>query len=304
MAIVPVVADLSNKTCIVTGASSGVGKEIARNLARMGATVIMTSPGADRADAARAEIAAETQSPRVLAMKLDMSHRLSIREFGDVFCERHGKCDVLIHNAATWSNLRYQTVDAIERTWMVNVLGPHIVTRLLTDALRNAAPARVIHVACSDAGGLDLDDTELDNRGYNGWLAYRQSKQALRMLAWATAPRLAIHGIQVSACLVGGRVRSNLHREAAGLRKLRLKLATALFGQSPAAAADTPTWLAASPEAGGAGGKLWAMRREIKREFVDAQLVQNLWDYIENQANGLMSKPGLGQSGMFRLPGT
>ncbi|HEY8378854.1 MAG TPA: SDR family NAD(P)-dependent oxidoreductase, partial [Nannocystis sp.] len=276
MAIVPVVADLSQKTCIVTGASSGVGKEIARNLAKMGATVIVTSPGADRAEAARAEIAADTRSTRVLAMKLDLSHRLSIREFCDVFTERHGKCDVLIHNAACWSAARRQTVDAIERTWMVNVLGPHIVTRILTEALRAAAPARVIHVACRDAGNLDLDDTEFDNRGYNGWRAYRQSKQALLMLTWALAPRLAIHGIQVSACIVGGRIRSNLHREAAGFTKLRLNLATSLFGQSPAAAADTPTWLAASPEAGGAGGKLWAMRREIRREFADAQLVQNL----------------------------
>lgn len=302
MAMVPVVTDMSQKTCIVTGASSGVGKEIGRNLARMGATVILTSPGGDRADSARAEIAAETKSTRVLAMKLDLSQRHSIREFCDVFCERHGRLDVLIHNAACWSHAREQTADAIERTWMVNALGPYIMTRLLTDALRAGAPSRLIHVACSDAGGLDLDDIELDRRGYDGWLAYRQSKQALRMLAWALAPRMAIHGIQTSACLVGGRVRSNLHREARGLKKLRLRLATALFGSSPAVAADTPTWLAASPEAASAGGKLWALRREVKREFRDATQVQNVWEYLERQANGLMSKPGLGQSGLFVLP--
>lgn len=304
MALVPVKVDLSQKTCIVTGASSGVGKEIARNLARMGATVILTSPAADRADSARAEIAAETKNPRVLAMRLDLSLRLSIREFCDVFAERHGRLDVLVHNAARWSYMREQTVDAIEKTWMVNVLGPHIMTRLLTDALKAGAPSRLIHVSCKDAGGLDLEDTELDTRGYRGWLAYTQSRQASRMLAWALAPRLAIHGVQVSACIVGGRVKSGLHRNARGLKKLRLNLANALFGSTAAAAADTPTWLAASPETAGAGGKLWALRRELKREFRDAGHVQNLYDFIENQANGLMSKPGLGHSGLFRLPGT
>src|SRR5687768_1387577 len=102
-ALVPVKADLSAKTCIVTGASSGVGKEIARNLAAMGATVIVTSPGLDRADAARADIVASTQSLRVLAMKLDYTNRLSIREFAETFAERHERVDVLVHSAAAWS---------------------------------------------------------------------------------------------------------------------------------------------------------------------------------------------------------
>lgn len=304
MSLVPVAIDLSQKTCVVTGASSGVGKEIARGLARMGATVIITSPGVDRADAARAEITAQTQNPRVLAMKLDLSLRHSIREFCDVFGERHNKLDVLVHNAARWSYMREQTVDGIEKTWMVNVLGPHIMNRLLTDALKAGMPARIVNVTCADAGDLDVEDTELDTRGYTGWRAYRQSKQAQRMLAWALAPRMAIHGIQVSACVVGGRVKSNLHRDARGLKKLRLSLATALFGRTAAQAADGPLWLAASPDAGAQGGKLYRDRKELKREFRDAGESQALWDAVERQANGLMSKPGLGQSGLFRLPGT
>ncbi len=304
MSLVPVTTDLSQKTCVVTGGSCGVGKEIARGLARMGATVIITSPGADRADAARAEITAQTKNQRVLAMKLDLSLRHSIREFCDVFGERHGRLDVLVHNAARWSYMREQTADGIEKTWMVNVLGPHIMNRLLTDALKAGMPARIVNVTCADAGDLDVEDTELDTRGYTGWLAYRQSKQAQRMLTWALAPRMAIHGVQVSACIVGGRVKSNLHRDSRGLKRLRLAIATAMFGRTAAAAADGPLWLAASPDAGAQGGKLYRDRKELKREFRDAAQGQALWDAIERQANGLMSKPGLGQSGLFRLPGT
>lgn len=302
-AIVPTKVDLSAKTCIVAGGSGGIGKEIARSLARMGATVIVTSPGLDRADAARADIAASTQSLRVLAMKLDYSHRLSIKEFFDTFSERHERADVLIHASGWWSPQREQTTDAIEMTWMINVLGPHILNRLMTDKLKASAPSRVIHLAASAAGDLDIEDTEFDNRRFDGWTAYRQSQQAIRMLAWALAPRMSIHGINVHVCVPGSNVRTNLHRNARGLKRMSLGIKAKLFGASPAAAADGPTWLASNPDIG-ASGKLWLGRKSTERKFKDAAKIQLLWDYIERQANGLMSKPGLGQSGLFRLPGT
>ncbi len=301
-ALVPVQADLSAKTCIVTGSSSGVGKEVARNLAALGATVIITSPGLDRADAARAEIVASTQNRRVLAMKLDYSNRLSIREFAETFAERHGRLDVLVHSAAAWSPDREQTSDAIEMTWTVNVLGPHILNRLLTDTLKASAPSRIVHLACEHAGALDVEDTDFDRRRYDGWDAFRQSQQAIRMLTASLAPRMAIHGVGVHLCVPGANVRgSGLHRRARGLRGLRLRLAARLFGIGLASAAEGPTWLAAAPDVG-PGGKLWLGRREGTRRFRDAAQIQLLWDSLERQANGLMSKPGLGHSGMFTLP--
>ena len=301
MALIPVKADLSSKTCIVTGASRGIGKEVARNLAAMGATVIVTSPGLDRADAARAEIVAATQSLRVLAMKLDYTNRLSIREFAETFSERHQRLDILVHSAAAWSPARMQTTDAIEYTWMVNVLGPHILNRLLTDRLKASSPARVIHLACEHAGNLDIDDTDFDQRRYDGWAAFRQSQQAVQMLSASLAPRMSIHGVHVHTCVPANNVRTDLHRNARGLRGLRLRLAARLFGVGPAAAADGPVWLAADPNVG-PGGKLWHGRKEAARRFRDAAKVQLLWDSVERQANGLMSKPGLGQSGLFALP--
>ena len=301
MALVPVKVDLSTKTCVVTGASSGVGKEVARNLAAMGATVIVTSPGLDRADAARAEIVASTQSRRGLAMKLDYSNRLSLREFAETFAERHEHLHVLVHSAATWSPTREQTEDAIERTWMVNVLGPHILNRLLTDRLKASTPARIIHLACNSAGDLDIEDTDFDQRRYDGWAAFRQTQQAVRMLSASLAPRMSIHGVQVHLCVPGNTVRTGLHRNARGLKRMRLALAARLFGVTPAAAADGPTWLAASPDVI-PGGKLWLGRKESQRRFRDAAKMQLLWDSVERQANGLMSKPGIGQSGLFRLP--
>lgn len=302
-AIVPTKVDLSAKTCIVTGGSGGIGKEIARNLASMGATVVIAGPALDRADAVRAEIAAATQSLRVLAMKLDYANRLSIKEFFDTFNERHQRADVIVHAAGWWSPDHAHTADAIEMTWMINVLGPHILNRLMTDKLKASAPSRVIHLAADTAGDLNIEDLDFDKRRFDGWTAYRQSQQAIRMLSWALAPRMTIHGINIHVCVPGTNVRTGLHRNARGFRRLRLNLASKLFGTSPAAAAEGPTWLASSPDVG-SGGKLWRGRKESDRKFKDAAKIQVLWDSVENQANGLMSKPGLGQSGLFRLPGT
>lgn len=301
--LVPIKADLSDKTCVVAGGSGGIGKEIARNLAGMGATVIIAGPALDRADAARAEIVAATQSMRVLAMKLDYANRLSIKEFFDTFNERHEKADILVHASGWWSPDREQTADAIEMTWMINVLGPHILNRLMTDKLKVKPPSRIVHLAANTAGDLDVEDTDFDSRRYDGWSAYRQSQQAIRMLAWALSPRMTIHGINVHVCVPGNSVRTALHRRARGLRRLRLHLGQKLFGISPAAAADGPTWVATSPDVG-AAGKLWLGRKESDRKFRDAAQIQVLWDSVERQVNGLMSKPGLGQSGLFRLPGT
>jgi NAD(P)-dependent dehydrogenase (short-subunit alcohol dehydrogenase family) len=233
-------------------------------------------------------------------MKLDYTNRLSIREFAETLAERHPRLDVLVHSAAAWSPDRTQTADAIESTWTINVLGPHILNRLLTDKLKASAPARIIHLACGHAGALDVDDTDFDRRRYDGWVAFRQSQQAIRMLASSLSPRMAIHGVNVHVCIPGTNVRTNLHRRARGLRGLRLRLATRLFGVSPATAADGPTWLAADPDVG--PGKLWVGRTETERRFRDAGEIQRLWDSVERQANGLMSKPGLGQSGLFTMP--
>lgn len=301
MALVPVKADLSAKTCIVAGGSGGIGKEIARNLAGMGATVIVTSPGLDRADAARADIVKSTQSRRVLAMKLDYGNRLSVKEFADTFCERHERIDLLVHAAAWWSGVREQSPDEIEMTWMANVLGPHILNRLLTDRLKASAPSRIIHLACANAGDLDVEDTDFDRRRFDGWTAFRQSQQAAQMLAASLAPRMAIHGINVQLCIPGGNVRSGLHRRARGLKRLSLAISSKLFGVSPVVAADGPTWLAARPEFS-VNNQLFVGRKEVERRFRDSAKNQILWDTVERQVNGLMSKPGLGQSGLFRLP--
>ena len=85
------------------------------------------------------------------------------------------------------------------------------------------------------------------------------------------------------------------------LKRLSLAISSKLFGVSPAIAADGPTWLAARPEFS-VNNQLFVGRKEVERRFRDSARNQILWDTVERQVNGLMSKPGLGQSGLFRLP--
>src|SRR5262249_54434554 len=154
---------------------------------------------------------------------------------------------------------RQTTAEGLEVTFATNVLGYHWLTRELTDLLRASAPARVVNVASTLAGGLDLDDVQLERRAYSGELAYSQSKQADRLLTWALSERLAGSGVTANA-VHPGFVRSELNRAMSPLRRVAVAVLMRVVAKSPEQGADTPTWAASSAEVSGLSGKLFARR--------------------------------------------
>jgi NAD(P)-dependent dehydrogenase (short-subunit alcohol dehydrogenase family) len=175
--------------------------------------------------------------------------------------------DVLVNNAAECPRTRQETPEAIERQWATNVLGYHWLMHGCTDALARSKRARIVNVASYWAGGLDLRDVEFRRRTYDNDTAYRQAKQADRMLTAGHARRLSQLGIAVYACHPGD---------------VRSKLSTDLgFGghESPLAGADTPVWLATEPLPPDASGKYFAHRRaEPCRFSSNAAEVEALMD--------------------------
>jgi len=161
-----------------------------------------------------------------------------------------------------------------ELTWMANVLGPYMLLDRLIEVLKASAPARVIQVVSPYAGGLDLTDTDYDNRSYSGIKAYRQSMQAARLLAYGLSSNYGIFGISANAC-VPGTIRGD-----PGANFFANLMAT-----SPAAGATTPTWLATDPEAGVHTGKLFLSKEAIKDKLREAADVQTLWHTLGVQAN-------------------
>jgi NAD(P)-dependent dehydrogenase (short-subunit alcohol dehydrogenase family) len=275
---------MQGKTCLVTGATAGIGKEIARGLARLGARVVITARSAERGAAARDDIARTTGNDAVEVLAADLSLRTSIREVAARFRAEHDRLHVLVNNAGVWTTTRQTTAEGLELTFATNVLGYHLLTRELLPLLERSAPARVVNVASNLARGLDLDDLQLERRRFDGVLAYAQSKQANRMLTWALAERLLEKRVTVNA-LHPGMVNTELVRDSRGIVGFFSRLVFGVFGRSPERGADTAVWLASSHDVEGVTGKLWKDRREVRCRFRDASKIDALWTKVEALAS-------------------
>lgn len=280
----PLSADLSGRTCLVTGATSGIGKEVARTLARLGATVVIGSRDRGRGEAAVAELVASTGNKNISSMEIDLAEQASIRAFAEAFGARYPKLDVLVNNAGQWSTEKQSSREGIELTWATNVLGPYLLTRLLEPQLAAAGAARIVNVVSTMAGDLDVSDVELKTRGYSGFTAYKQSKQALRMLSWHQAEALKNKKITSNA-VAPGFVRTQLNRQASGFTATMMNLSAKLFAQTAEKGADTPCWVAASDENATTTNKFFDTgRKEATCKFRDAGEIRKLVDLCEKMA--------------------
>jgi NAD(P)-dependent dehydrogenase (short-subunit alcohol dehydrogenase family) len=273
----PVTADLRGRTCVVTGASSGIGKETARELSRLGATVILACRSAERGQSARAEIARDTGNERVEVGLVDFASQASIRAFARDLAERHPELHVLVNNAGMWSARRRFSPDGIELTWATNQLGYFLGTELLAPLLQRTGSARIVVVASDFAGDLDLDDVNFLRRRYDGMAAYRQSKQANRMWTWALARRLHGTGVTANALHPGG-VATGIFSKGGGVLGASASTYMRLAGISPHEGADTVVWLSTAADVEGINGRYWFKRAERTCRFRDAAAEERLWE--------------------------
>jgi len=277
----PIAADLSDKTCVVTGANTGIGKECARGLARLGARVVLACRSAERGAAALEELRADTGSDRLELRLLDLAEPASIARFAEDLGRDLERLDALINNAGLWMTERTTTAEGHETTFAVNVLGPFRLTGALEPLLEASGAGRVVDVASKMARGLDPDDLMFERRPYSGTAAYAQSKQANRMLAWVRSERLAPRKVTVNA-LHPGVVATEIARSAPGLLGLAARGYFRIVGKTPAQGADTAVWLAASPEVEGVSGKWWGERRERRCKFRVRNQNLALWAKCES----------------------
>ena len=285
----PLGVDLSGRIALVTGANSGMGKETARELARMGADVVLACRSKERGELARKEIIESTGTTAVTVMEIDLSSLASVRAFVTAFHERFARLDVLVNNAATSLRTRELTPEGFERHWATNVLGPHLLTTLVVPALQASDHGRIVDISTLAAGGLDLSDTQYERRRYSGIAAYRASKQASRMLTWAMADKLKDEPVTANA-VNPGYVLTPLTTNVSGLLKALVVL-TSFKAQTPVDGADTAIWVAASPQLEGVTGRFWNKRREIRCRFRDTVRTQELRALVEQQLREAGSLP-------------
>src|SRR5579863_6331917 len=252
--------------CLVTGANTGIGFEIARGLARTGARVVLACRNHAKGEAARRVIASEFNNTNTELLVVDLASQQSIRAATREFSEKYDALDVLVNNAATSSPTRQVSPEGIELSFATNVLGYHLLTALLLESLQRAHAARIVNLASMMAYGLDPTDIQFAKRPYNGATAYAQSKQANRILTWALARRLAGTTVTANAMSPGAVETPLLHAMAPGIA-----------GRTPAQGADTAIWLATSSELSGVSGRFYTDRREHSCEFRDPATEDALW---------------------------
>lgn len=267
---------MKGKLAIVTGSTSGIGREIATQLAAQGADVVLACRDVAKGQATLEEIARRTGAKGVSVMHVDVASQASIREFGKAFRNTHSRLDVLVNNAGLNSRTRRQSAEGIELTLATNVLGYHLLTHEILEILKASAPARIVNVASTYAGNLDIDDLQFTKRPYSPVKAYQQSKACNRLLTWALARRLAGSGVTANA-MAPGLVQTGLYRETPVPVRLLLRIIGLFHGRSVEQGADTAVWLASSPDVEGVSGKLFELRKEIPCQFRNAELEELLW---------------------------
>ena len=248
---------LDGRIAIVTGATSGLGRVTAEQLARQGASVEIVGRDASRTERARAEIAATTGAT-VEAGLADLSLLADARAFAESFAARRDRLDVLVHNAGSLTHAYTATAEGNEVTFATHVLSPFLLTELLHPLLAAAAPARVIVVASGGmyAERLDVAALEPSPGSYDGVKAYARCKRAQVALVQEWAWRRAGTGVNMNAMHPGWANTPGLRHALPGFSRVLGPLL-----RTPEQGADTIAWLAAAPEAAGLCGGFFLDRR-------------------------------------------
>jgi len=274
---------MESKTVVVTGPTSGIGKEIARGLAKLGATLVLGC----RNSAAGASLAEELRSAwgiNVEVIQVDISVGELIEKFAKTILERHPRLDVLVNNAGVSRGTlpRSKSSDGIELTFGTNVMGYFLLTNALLKRLRGSAPSRIVNVASTFASDLDLDDLQFERRPWDSMKAYAQSKACDRLLTWAFARRLEGSGVTANAMAPGLIADTGLYRNTPSSVMSQLRQRGG--GRTPTDGADTAIWLASSRDVDHMTGKLFENRKEIPCSFRNTQREERLWSICERLA--------------------
>jgi len=243
------------KTAIVTGAYGAIGRAIATGIAKtLEYKVIMIGRDQAMLRNAAADVRKQSGNPEIIEGLLDLSLKKNIEDFAQTISE---PVHILVNNASTTPRQRLENEEGIEMQWAVNVLAYYHMIQAFTPHLAGVAGARIVNVASYWAGGMDLNDPEFKRRRYHNDTAYRQSKQADRMLTLSFAELLKDKNITVNACHPGD-VNSKLSNNLG-------------YGghETPEQGADTPVWLALSQEVDGVTGKYFEHRHETFCGFMD-----------------------------------
>jgi len=267
--------EIRQKAAIVTGAYGAIGQAIASGIASKGFRVTLVGRDKSHLEKARATIIQRTANPEIFIEVVNLGLHQEILEFSRRW---DGPLNLLVNNAATAPRKRTETSEGIEVQWATNVLGYFWMIKYFQSFMDGQPGARIVNVASYWAGGMDLNDPEFKSRPYDNDVAYRQAKQANRMLSVAFSERLTLKGITVNACHPGD---------------VNSKLSNAFgFGgsESPEQGAATPLFLSLSEEVSGVTGKYYEHLKPVTCSFSrDHEGIDQLYNICNQKPQRLIS---------------
>lgn len=278
---VPVDTDMTGRVVLITGASSGIGRAAAEQLAGLRATLILVGRDSGRLIAVK-EACAAAGSPDVRVIRADLTRLDVARRLADQVAADYDRLDVLIHNAGALVHDYRQTADGFEETYAAQVLSQHIITSGLLPLLAATGDARVITVSSGGmyAERLEVDTVEYDEAHYDGVRAYARAKRAQVALGEQWAARFGDSGVVFHVMHPGWADTPGVAASLPGFRRV-----TGPFLRTPQQGADTIVWLAAADEPLASSGAFWLDRRQratIKLPWTQADDGESdrLWDRV------------------------
>jgi NAD(P)-dependent dehydrogenase (short-subunit alcohol dehydrogenase family) len=276
--------DAAQATILVTGATDGLGRRVAQELAAMGTTILLHGRSPERLEATLEELRSQTGSEKVNSYLADLSSLAAVRDLAERILSEHDRLDVLVNNAGTIARERKESKDGYELTFAVNYLSHFLLTRLLLPLLKDSAPARIVNVASAGQSPLDFSNLMLE-RGYDAMKAYSQSKLAQVMFTFKLAEHLQGTGVSVNA----------LHPASL----MDTKMVQSTFGYTMSTVeegTEAVVRLAVSPEVEGVTGCYFDRTREARanRQAYDPGVRNRLW-VLSEELCGRLLEPVVGR---------
>jgi retinol dehydrogenase-13 len=285
-------ARLDGRVCIVTGATSGVGYQAVKRLARGGAHVVMVCRNAQKAKRVKEELEQEFHG-EIDWIEADFSRFTDVHQAAEKILQNYQHIDVLINNAGVHYTHRTLNENGVETVFAVNHLASFLFTRLLFNRLMESAPARIIQVNSQGHrfGGLDLEDLNWDKRRYKGLQGYGASKIAQLLTVWEFADQLKGSGVTINA-MHPGEVRTNIGMNNGWLYRWYQRYLLWWILKDPVISGEAIYYLAAAPEMAEVSGRFFNLTIDEKpaAHALDRSLGRRVWKISEELT-------GLSQSG-------
>lgn len=275
---------MEGKICLITGATDGIGKQTAFDLAQQGAHVVLVGRSPEKAEKCVAEIKQKTGNVNVDYLLADFSSQKQTRQLAEDFLAKYDRLDVLVNNAGLMSMSRRETEDGLELMFGVNHIGYFLLTTLLLDRILASGEARIVNVASDAHVGVALDFDDLQNENnFSAMRVYGQSKLANIYFTYELARRLAETKVTVN-CLHPGFVATNIGANSIPYIGGGVKRILNLFvGKNVADGAAISVYLASSPEVATVSGKYFVDCQAIQSSEVsyDEAIAKQLWEVSE-----------------------